>query len=64
LSDNKVIPFKGAIIEKEVRGWYILVMTNMYQPLFYMTFYELGLDKFQINILKSMPIKRKCSSVL
>ncbi|EEM80038.1 hypothetical protein [Bacillus thuringiensis] len=35
-------------MEHEVKGRYILVMSNMYRSLFFMTFYNLGLDK---NIL-------------
>ena len=33
-----------AIVKHEVKGQYILVMSNMYCPLFFMTFYNLGLD--------------------
>ncbi|MFI8708468.1 hypothetical protein ACIGHG_15550, partial [Bacillus sp. NPDC077411] len=40
-----VVPEKSAIVEHEVKGLYILDMTNMYSPLFFMTFYNLGLDK-------------------
>ncbi|MDP7981465.1 hypothetical protein [Bacillus multifaciens] len=39
------IPQSGAIVEHEVKGQYILVMSNMYCSLFFMTFYNLGLDK-------------------
>jgi len=44
------IPLKGAIVEQELQGWYILYMTNMYHmyhPLFFMTFYVLGIDNFK-----------------
>ncbi|GAB6687531.1 hypothetical protein bcgnr5410_56960 [Bacillus cereus] len=34
----------GAIVEHEVKGRYILVISNIYCPLFFMTFYNLGLD--------------------
>ncbi|RPK14567.1 hypothetical protein FH5_00002 [Priestia endophytica] len=35
----------GPIVEQEVKGGYILVMYNMYPPLFFRAFYDLGLDK-------------------
>ncbi|MFI8710290.1 hypothetical protein ACIGHG_25520, partial [Bacillus sp. NPDC077411] len=41
-----VVPEKSAIVEHEVKGLYILDMTNMYSPLFFMNFYNLGLDNF------------------
>ena len=47
LSDITVVPLKGAITKQEVKGWYILYMTNMYYPLFFMTFYNLGLDNIK-----------------
>lgn len=34
----------GAIVEQQLKGRYILCVTNMYRPLFFMTFYDLGLD--------------------
>ncbi|KAB2492946.1 hypothetical protein F8155_15255 [Priestia endophytica] len=39
------IQLNGPIVEQEVKGWYILVMYNMYHLLFFKTFYDLGLDK-------------------
>ena len=32
------LPQSGVILEQEVNGRYILYMTNMYCPLFFMTF--------------------------
>ncbi|PNK24776.1 hypothetical protein CBR59_28475 [Bacillus thuringiensis] len=48
-----VIPLKGAIVEYEVKVRYILVMSNMYRTLFFMTFYNLGLDKLALGITDS-----------
>jgi hypothetical protein len=45
-----VIPLKGAIVEYEVKVRYILVMSNMYRTLFFMTFYNLGLDKHSLGL--------------
>ncbi|MED1287727.1 hypothetical protein P4U27_30085, partial [Bacillus mycoides] len=51
------LPFMGAIVEHEVKGRYILVMTNMYRPLFFMTFYNLGLDNKLNNLIISVHVK-------
>lgn len=63
-----VIQLKGAIVEQEVKGQYILYMTNMYHPLFFMTFYDLGLDNvFLVDhflygfIITAARIERTCS---
>ena len=40
----KAVHQTGAFIERKLKGRYILVMCNMYQPLFSMTFFDLGLD--------------------
>ncbi|MET3407476.1 hypothetical protein ABIC59_004945 [Priestia aryabhattai] len=41
----KTVHQTGAFIERKLKGRYILVMCNMYLPLFSMAFFDLSLDK-------------------
>ena len=50
--DKINIKRSGAIIEQDLKGRYILYMTNIFIiPLFYMTFYDLGSEGFYTPLI-------------
>lgn len=37
-------------VEQEIREWYILYLTHMYHSLFFMTFYDLGIEEAHVFV--------------